>query len=306
MDRYEESIRQGQIPLIVDCGGNIGMAALWFAKQFPRSKIISIEPDENNLELLQLNTQAFSDRITIIHGGIWNKHGALKIINPDSGSAAFRVEFQESQDSGSIPAYTMDDLCNLGGDKDPLIVKTRYRRCSGTAFSSNTDWVDRSTLITLELDDWLLPWQGTSRNFFPVSPSTNLITCLGRKHLLLQGRFLKHSVRLEQTFKYRYWAVLIFSRLSPELHQTAANRFGVRSQGVKRGRWKTSERVLANLGSVETAATKPACEPSLRGGLNNHATVRHWGMQKRSPIHRVWIRVPTCQPQSPRRPSRPP
>ena len=24
----------------------------------------------------------------------------------------------------------------------------------------------RTALITLELDDWLMPWQGTSRNFF--------------------------------------------------------------------------------------------------------------------------------------------
>ena len=32
--------------------------------------------------------------------------------------------------------------------------------------TSNTEWVENTHLVTLELDDWLLPWRGTSRPFF--------------------------------------------------------------------------------------------------------------------------------------------
>lgn len=166
MERYEDMLRKGQTPLIIDCGGNIGLAALWFARMFPQAKIVSIEPDQSNLEMLRLNTEGLRDRITIVRGGIWNRHGALRIANPDSGSAAFRVEYSETQDSDSMPAYTIDDLCHLGGVANPLVVKLDIEGAQAHVFSSNTDWVGRSTLITLELDDWLLPWQGTSRNFF--------------------------------------------------------------------------------------------------------------------------------------------
>jgi FkbM family methyltransferase len=132
---------------------------------FPKARIVSIEPDKNNLELLRMNTAAFGDRVAIVQGGIWNQHGALRIVNPDSGSAAFRVEFSEKTDLVGIPAYTIDDLCQIGGSPSPFVVKLDIEGAQAHLFASNTDWVGRTTLITLELDDWLLPWQGTSRNF---------------------------------------------------------------------------------------------------------------------------------------------
>lgn len=166
MERYEEMLRKGETPLIIDCGGNIGLAAFWFARVFPRAKIVSIEPDKDNLEMLRLNTEGFSDRVTIVRGGIWDRSGSLRIVNPDSGSAAYRVEFSETQSPTSIPAYTIDDLCKLGGTDSPFVVKLDIEGAQSHLFSSNTDWVGRTNLITLELDDWLLPWQGSSRNFF--------------------------------------------------------------------------------------------------------------------------------------------
>lgn len=166
MERYDELLKRGETPLVIDCGGNIGLGAIWFAHLFPKARIVSIEPDDNNLEMLRLNTVAFGDRITIVKGGIWDQHGGLNIINPNSGSAAFRVEFLEEAGRGSIPAYTIDDLCHLGGSSTPLVVKLDIEGAQAHLFASNTDWVSRTTLITLELDDWLLPWQGTSRNFF--------------------------------------------------------------------------------------------------------------------------------------------
>lgn len=164
---YNEILRQGKVPLIIDCGGNIGLAAIWFAREFPKANIISIEPDDANLEIFQFNIRAFKERITIIKGGIWNKRGSLKIINPESGAAAFRVVYsEESHTQGAISAYTIDDLCLLAGSDNPLIVKLDIEGSQAQLFSSDTEWVGRTDLITLELDDWLLPWQGTSRNFF--------------------------------------------------------------------------------------------------------------------------------------------
>jgi hypothetical protein len=45
-------------------------------------------------------------------------------------------------------------------------VKIDIEGAQGKLFKSNTEWVTNSHLITLELDDWLMPWQGTSRAFF--------------------------------------------------------------------------------------------------------------------------------------------
>lgn len=166
VQRYSQALKYGETPLIIDCGGNIGLASLWFARLFPEAKIVSIEPDENNLELLRLNTAVLGDRITIVQGGIWNQHGGLHIVNPDSGSAAFQVAFSEIRVANAISAYTIDDLCEVARVVNPLIVKLDIEGAQAHLFASNTEWVGRTSLITLELDDWLFPWQGTSRNFF--------------------------------------------------------------------------------------------------------------------------------------------
>src|SRR5436309_12099898 len=55
---YEELDRSGQPPIIIDCGANIGLASLWFAKVFPRAKIVAIEPEAGNFEVLKRKRRA--------------------------------------------------------------------------------------------------------------------------------------------------------------------------------------------------------------------------------------------------------
>ena len=165
MATYNSMLGNGCQPLIIDCGGNIGLSTIWFATNFPKAKIFTLEPDQNNLDILHLNTDAYKDRVTVIPGGIWSEHGKLYIANPQSGSAAFRVEFLPNGNEG-INAYTIDDICKMANEVNPLIIKLDIEGSQANLFSTNTAWVGRTHLISLELDDWLMPWQGTSRSFF--------------------------------------------------------------------------------------------------------------------------------------------
>jgi len=163
--RYRESVRRGTRPLIIDCGGNIGLATVWLATQFPDARVCTIEPERKNLEVLAMNVQSFGDRVTVLEGGVWGEKGELRIANPEAGSASFRV-VTGSHANDSIRAYTIDEICLMAGAEAPFIVKIDIEGAQASLFRSNTDWVGRAHLISLELDDWLLPWQGTSRNFF--------------------------------------------------------------------------------------------------------------------------------------------
>lgn len=165
-ETYLKTLERGEKPLIIDGGANIGLATIWFARHFPKALIVAIEPDTNNFALLRQNTQHLGDRVLLINGGIWHRTTRVGIINPNSGAAAFRVGELPEGSSDGVPAYSMDDICERVGNRSPLIVKLDIEGSQAHLFSNNTDWVSRTDLITLELDDWLLPWQGTSRNFF--------------------------------------------------------------------------------------------------------------------------------------------
>lgn len=165
-ETYRQTLKDGGRPLIIDAGANIGLATLWFAKHFPEAQIVAIEPDDKNFELLRRNTRHLGTRVTLIQGGVWHRSARLGILNPNAGAAAFRVDELPEGSPQGVPAYSIDDICSQVGNQNPLIVKLDIEGSQAHLFRDNTHWVSRTDLITLELDDWLFPWQGTSHNFF--------------------------------------------------------------------------------------------------------------------------------------------
>ncbi len=160
---YLSILESDQTPLIIDCGGNIGLSVLYYAQEFPRARIIVVEPNEENYKILVKNIQPYCDKVTPLKGGVWNESGKLRISNPDAGSAGFQVEIS---DVGTITAYTIDEICAMAGVSAPFVVKIDIEGAQKQLFASNTDWVKNTQLIAIELEDWLLPWQGTSQSFF--------------------------------------------------------------------------------------------------------------------------------------------
>lgn len=166
MRYYHESIARNETPLIIDCGGNVGLATRWFAERFREACIVVIEPDTENFELLTKNTKELGAQVVRLQGGIWDRPAKLVITNPEAGAAAFQVkEIDVNSDSG-IRAYTISEICEMHDATAPFIVKLDIEGAQSTLFRSNTDWVKNTPLITLELDDWLLPWSGCNRSFF--------------------------------------------------------------------------------------------------------------------------------------------
>lgn len=163
---YEQMVRDNRRPLIVDCGGNIGLSAVWFAQQFPKATIYVIEPDGNNFDILTKNVAPFGNRIHSLRGGVWCQSGALRIMNPEAGSANFRVNLVDRSGPNTIRAYTIDEIFELADSQEALIVKLDIEGSQKAVFAANTGWVGRSHLIALELDDWLYPWECTSQPFF--------------------------------------------------------------------------------------------------------------------------------------------
>lgn len=163
---YKRITENGEIPVIIDCGANIGLASLWLAYKFPLARIVAVEPDTDNFDLLRMNLQPLGSRIRALQGGIWNRSGNLVITNPGAGSAAFRVAHVEQPAPNSIRAYSIPEICEMEGVPAPFITKIDIEGAQQAMFADNTDWVNETHLVMLELDDWQMPWVGTSRPFF--------------------------------------------------------------------------------------------------------------------------------------------
>lgn len=71
--------------VIIDCGANIGLSVVYFKNRFPNSKIVAIEPEISNFEMLKTNTSGYND-VHCINRGVWNKSANLRIENRELGN----------------------------------------------------------------------------------------------------------------------------------------------------------------------------------------------------------------------------
>ncbi|SEK60362.1 FkbM family methyltransferase [Ectothiorhodospira marina] len=165
-ESYRSKLANNQRPVILDCGGNIGLSSLYLANMFPEATIVVVEPDKENFSLLEKNLAGLGGAVLPVWGAVWSEGGYVNIKNPQAGSSAFQVGKGEVQVENTVPAYTVEDLCRRAGVDSPFIIKIDIEGAQGELFSRNCEWVEDCHLIMIELDDWVLPWQGTSRSFF--------------------------------------------------------------------------------------------------------------------------------------------
>jgi FkbM family methyltransferase len=200
-ERYAALCSSNQNPLIIDCGANVGLSAIWFSKRFPQAIIYAVEPSEENFTILEKNIASYAN-VKPILAGIWDCNTRLRIVNPSAEGWAFQVCESNDAVAIKIPATTMPDIMALADSDEILIAKIDIEGAERELFRSNTGWLDRTDLVIIELHDWMLPWQGTSRNFF---------SCVG-------GRSFDFQTKGENLFLFQkhHVSTVIFSPLSLE------------------------------------------------------------------------------------------
>jgi FkbM family methyltransferase len=171
-------------PLIIDCGANIGLSAVWFRHRFPTAAIYAIEPAQENVALMQQNIRGLAD-IHLVSGAVWHEPAMMAFDyrddNPPGAQLAASGERQ-------VRCYAIAEIIEMAGGRDPLIVKIDIEGAERGLFSGNTDWVKRTKLIIIETHDWLFPFQGSSLPFwlcmarerFDIVPIDANIFCFNR------------------------------------------------------------------------------------------------------------------------------
>lgn len=97
--------------LILDCGSNIGLSALYFAKRFPHTKIVCVEADPEICKILKRNIKRNNiTGVEIINKAIWHEETVVCFL-PD-GNDGGRVDFCENHSSISIETIRLKDLLN--------------------------------------------------------------------------------------------------------------------------------------------------------------------------------------------------
>lgn len=158
--RYEHILSNGDTPVIIDAGANIGLTALWFSKQYPRSKVFAIEPDVENFKILKKNVGS-PDQIIGIEAAIGSFPGSVNLNGSDKGWAIQT----ERAEAGTVPVVTINDLLSNVTRGVPLIIKIDIEGFESDLFADNLEWLDLAFAVFIEPHDWLFPHRDTSKSF---------------------------------------------------------------------------------------------------------------------------------------------
>jgi FkbM family methyltransferase len=159
---YQRILQQTKIPIIIDCGANIGLSAIWFAMKFPRARVFAIEPEPGNFEVLSRNVAPF-ENVVPVQAGISDRCTRASLVNVNNEPWAWQIQ---ENGSGEIATVTIPTLFRRCPDGEPLIVKFDIEGSEVELFRSDVAWVERTPLIVFELHDHLGGWQGTGHAVF--------------------------------------------------------------------------------------------------------------------------------------------
>jgi FkbM family methyltransferase len=142
---------------ILDAGANIGTASVFFAIRFPQAKIVAVEPEKSNLEMLRQNTAPYPN-ISVIEGAVWSERTKLRLKNPSAIKVSIRVE--ESLLSGDVEAYSIEDLAKLAGISSFDLLKIDIEGAEREVFDRAGPWLEKAGGMFVELHDRYAPGAG--------------------------------------------------------------------------------------------------------------------------------------------------
>ena len=100
-------------PRILDCGGHIGMSALFFLEQYPNCRLTVFEPDATNYQLLQKNSKGWKTENTeVVHAAVWVENGVVEFESNRDMSSAINLATQPLANKVSVPSIRLRDKLN--------------------------------------------------------------------------------------------------------------------------------------------------------------------------------------------------
>jgi FkbM family methyltransferase len=139
--------------IIVDAGAQIGLASIWFANKYPEVRIISIEPEPDNLRMLRRNTSYYPN-ISVFPNALWGKQATLGMDYSPNSTLSWQVR---PGGKGEIQAVTMNEIIDLFNLAHIDVFKCDIEGSEKEVFETSSPWIGKIDTILIETHDRFKP-----------------------------------------------------------------------------------------------------------------------------------------------------
>jgi FkbM family methyltransferase len=141
---------------IFDAGANIGLASIFYANKCPEAKIIAIEPEPANFEMLKKNTASYPN-ILAIQAALWGENKVVIVSDSNLGQWGFQTrELQDSDKTEKcvhVRGVTVRNLMEECGIHYIDVLKIDIEGSEKEVFENSAAWIDDVGMIAVELHD---------------------------------------------------------------------------------------------------------------------------------------------------------
>lgn len=137
---------------IVDAGSHTGFSSIWFSRRYPDAKILAIEPEESNFNLLKINTRNYPN-IICINAGLWNEQTTLEIENMNVDNWKFTVKKSGRNTIPGVDGVSIPILMKKNNWNRIDLLKIDIEGSEVEVFNDSNQWINSVKVIIIELHD---------------------------------------------------------------------------------------------------------------------------------------------------------
>jgi len=164
--------------VILDVGANIGLASIYFANKYPDAKIIAIEPEGSNFELLEKNVDPYSN-ITPIQAALWGMNESISLVDPGLDKCGFMTQKEGAKEKNlgdilakktdilarhQVPGMTVDKIMEDYNLLEVDILKIDIEGAEKEVFKDTSAWIENVNAVIVELHERMK--LGCNRSFY--------------------------------------------------------------------------------------------------------------------------------------------
>lgn len=144
--------------VVIDAGANIGLFSIFIKNKFPNSKVIAIEPDIENYELMKKNFIEYENIISL-NQGLWKNTALLKAHDKfNQGKWAIVVEEVEDIKDSNVEGISVLEVMKQHQLSKIDVLKIDIETSEKFLFEENyEEWLSKVRMIIIEFHDWIVP-----------------------------------------------------------------------------------------------------------------------------------------------------
>lgn len=150
-NEYDLGLPDFQPRTIIDAGANCGMASIYYANKYPEAKIIAIEPDRSNYDMLVKNTRNYPYVIPF-HGALWHENGQVRL----TGGNSFDKWAIQAVEGSGVRAVSVEALMKAYRFESIDLFKIDIEGGEKELFK-NAPWMSKVKVLCIELHDRFIP-----------------------------------------------------------------------------------------------------------------------------------------------------